>query len=684
MKRHEAKILEDSTRTKRTRRASETAISIPSCGYDWTEKDLEKLNDEIKQSTGRSIAFKNNEDCVYGDFKKTQSKIFIAPTAVLQQEGNAPIYGAFAKESFSSYNVSFPFLLGEYKGTLKKTTEKCDLEKSLYTFDLGNGFDIDAEHEGSWLRMINSTSSEKTANVYYDRALDNKIYCSLARPIKAGEQFLGYYGNHYEFDDKRFLHTSDNWQTSFERYQTNQQLYRMILVGNKEYALPNIYLLDSHSIDIPILEKLNNEAFVPQSQQENKTLLHWACETGDSYLLEEVLKFSPNIKIQTRISGYTALHLVLLNNKLSSEEKKIFLNKILVNQLHSQQEALLLKNREDQTVLHIAITQEDIDLIIYILTSKFQKQQNRKYIKNDDIRYCLDKNGWNFILLAISTGSIIVLNTIKPYLRADDLTIILTKEENSLQEIWQDLTIRYNNEKLIELKEVLSSFLDNRQNEALLQKLDSCLPISETVSSPVQLPQTMELCNSTFSESDEEHKDYHLPSLVRGSISVSSILNESWGDLLTLYHSLQCKTNEIATELLKAVTYLGSVVIHIEDEPLLDTEAPLPLLEIKFKHNNLKDPILEKIKPYLTQLFMIQQLSLIKKHPLYNDLKLAAESLLTVCINLQHKKVSYNVARQISTFGLMAEQRHQRQEQPNEKDDSSLLSYESNSSYAPS
>jgi hypothetical protein len=488
-------------RSARSTRATPSSIETPACGYDWTENGVRELASEITQKTGRAIKFLFNKNTGQGDHQSIESNIFIAPTALLQERNDYPIYGAFAKTSFTQ-KLTYPYCLGEYQGALKKIIEEKEeqdeqekAEKScLYTFNLGHGFELSAEHEGSWTRMINSASSEETANIYYERVND-KIYCYLKHPIQAGEQFLGYYGDAYQYDNKRFLQSCDNWQTSLERYQTHIALYRYTIRGVERYALPDIKKLTRDTVNLPILIRLNatrmDMSFLPQWQQENKTLLHWACETGDLELLKSVRDLNPDISIQSRISGQTSLHAVMINQALSSVQKIEFLDVLLANQPVRQLIAIVLQDKEEQSILHLAIEQEDIELIAYILTTELQK---RNYKDGKDIRNCLNKQGRDFILMALASGSLNVLDVIKAYMGAEDVAEILENREEVLREIWTDLATRYDDAVLRQIKLFLGSFVDPNDQE-MGQKLNACLPVDESTSK-------MEECSTHENEVD--------------------------------------------------------------------------------------------------------------------------------------------------------------------------------------
>ncbi|MDF1828100.1 MAG: hypothetical protein P1U39_07455 [Legionellaceae bacterium] len=457
-------------------------IETPPCGYDWTGPGVAALTQEIQETTGNTIEFRFNQGTLYGsNHAEIESQIFIAPTAVLQHI-NYPIYGVYAKQDFSE-GLHYPYCLGEYQGKITKSSDESSSdeqeeqeERVLYTFDLGHGTELNAEHEGSWPRMINSASSEHTANIFYQK-INRKTYCFLKHSLQAGEQLLGYYGDDYTYEDKhkRFLHRSDNWQSSAERYQTHQSLYHNIMHQGVRYAVPDITQLTQATINLPILKYHKDGEFLPQHQQENKTLLHWACETGDVELLHAVKALDPDLTIQSRISGHTALHRVILNNKLSSTNKINFLNKILSDLPHKNTSATLLQDKDDRSILHLAIAQKDIQLIQYCL-QKATKKQLRK--GDEDIRHGLNKQGWDFILASIATGSVEVLETIRPYITANDLDDIVAEHADVLRDIWSDLTLKHDGEKLQDIKDFLFRFFD-KTDDITHQLLDSCLSLPE-------------------------------------------------------------------------------------------------------------------------------------------------------------------------------------------------------------
>ncbi|MDF1684086.1 MAG: hypothetical protein P1U36_05470 [Legionellaceae bacterium] len=468
-----------------TRPKKNVSIETPPCGYDWTGPGVAALTQKIKETTGNTIEFRFNYGRLYGsNHEEIESKVFIAPTAVLQQHKNYPIYGVYAKQAFST-RLKYPYCLGEYQGKITKSSNESSSEeqeeKVLYTFDLGNGTELNAEHEGSWPRMINSASSEHTANIFY-LEINRKTYCFLKHPLQAGEQLLGYYGDAYTYEDehKRFLHPSDNWQSSQERYQTYKSLYHKITHEGIQYAVPDISKLTNATINLPILEYKKNGQFLPQHQQENKTLLHWACETGDIELLHAVKELNPDLTIQSRLSGHTALHRVMLNYKLSTTNKINFLDEILSILSPKSRIVTLLQDKDDQSILHIAITQKNIQLIQYCLQKATKKQMKKN---DEDIRHGLNKQGWDFILASIATGSIEVLETIQPYISVNDLDVIMEDHADVLRDIWSDLITKYDRDKLRDIKGFLSRFFDKaddiQTNDITHQLLDSCLSSPE-------------------------------------------------------------------------------------------------------------------------------------------------------------------------------------------------------------
>ena len=125
---------------------------------------------------------------------------------------------------------------------------------------------------------------------------------------------------------------------------------------------------------------------------------------------------------------------------------------------------------------------------------------------------------------------------------------------------------------------------------------------------------------------------------------------------------------------IKAVTHLGAVTIHLENEPLLDNSIPSPLLKISIAVQDFDAPNLQEITPYITRLLKIQQLSIIKHHVSYNDLKIATDSLYKMYICFQQEEPKYSEATQISNFGIMPQQRTNPLELGEEKlDDFSAL-----------
>ncbi len=408
-------------------------------GIPFTPEGIARLEKQILDKTGKQIRFEQNKNCSLGDFLNIeQENIFIAPVALLEEDKNHHSWGVYVKKAFSK-KLKYPYCLGEYKGVCDKTKKNDSNDSNedknyLYTVELDNHVEISAEYYGSWQRMINSAPSEESANTYF-HSKNDKVYVYLKRSIEAGKQLLIYYGDNYTFSNYRALHEDDSWLTSFERYELHKEYYKEVVINGEIGMLPNIEVLTFQSIDLPLFMKENGSSnFLPESQQEHETLLHFACRQGDMELLQRVLELSPNTNRRTSLNGYTPLHCVILSN-ISSQDKIAFIDKLLSD----TKTDLVAQDSQHQSVLHLAIAQYDVVLIQYLL----EKSKIYSRHRSIDLRSCVNSKNWDFILAAFATGSTDVLRAIKPFIKPNDLFMILNDFEEALLAIWGDLNKKY-------------------------------------------------------------------------------------------------------------------------------------------------------------------------------------------------------------------------------------------------
>jgi|GEM_PF-5580735 len=440
-------------------RRIKTIDEIPAGCFPCTHEGLHDLQEKIH------VTMEHNTNDTQGDGGDREYDVFIGPVPVLQETEDYPIYGVFANKDIHLENGSMPLFLGEYQGDYIEAQESED----IYAIDAGSGYVVSAKERGSWARMVNTTDSEDTANVSYV-SRGQKVYFYLIRELKAGEQLLVYYGEDHELEIKRFLHKSDNWQTSEERYKSHRDLYRMEVKDGITYAVPIIDALDARTIDLPILKQASDGTFLPQHQQENKNLVIWACEQGDFGLLQYALSLSPDTNMQTRIGGCTALHAVMRNPLLDASEKIRFLDALLTN----KNTLLHLQDKDEDSILHIAIAQEEVELIAYILKAR----EGRASKTNTDIHDCVNDKGHDFIFAALNTGSVDVINALRPFMQSYDLEHVIDDDHaDLLAEIWQELKSSSDFERLCEIKASFKS-LFAKESEHDLATLDTCLDIS--------------------------------------------------------------------------------------------------------------------------------------------------------------------------------------------------------------
>lgn len=367
-------------------------------------------------------------------FNQIQSKIQLAPVAVLQQQSGHKFFGVYAKEALKA-----GLNMGEYLGE-KLSTKGTDATTNVdYAFDLKNRYEMNAKYKRSWHAMVNSPSSADTANVEASRERDENgdmhIYYYLKRDIKEGEQLLIYYGDDYKFTDKRFLNPSDNWESSIKKIDNNATYYQMdqtlpdelretLGLSYERFAIPIETKLHKKTVNLPLLalDKLGDA--IPQSMQENMTLLHLACLKGDVELADRLLKKGANPNQQMSMAGLCPLHCAIMSKALSFELKKKLIDLLLRQPAIS----LVLSDKHERSILHHAIEAGEVDVIKYILElDKNVVKNNTKATKAiiNDMKKWVNETDQCYLLLAIEKNNMNVLNALKTYICAEDLEFYL-------------------------------------------------------------------------------------------------------------------------------------------------------------------------------------------------------------------------------------------------------------------
>lgn len=387
---------------------------------DYTENGIAQLEQRLFELNHENVKFLHNVNCSFGDFAAVESCIKIGPVAVLQKGSDQKIYGVYAKTA-----LNFPLNLGVYLGETHQTQDSDDDSDLLYSFGINRTTAINARNMRSWHAMVNGASSEDTANIFTISS-GGKIYYHLKRSIKPEEQFLVYYGDDYTFVDKRFLNANDNWEEASEKFKKHEVLYKtnqslddkfLSLFNFKDalFVVPDCSALPYGLTDLPVLAYTNTpDNFLPQNQQENMTLLHLACWGGDIDIVTHLLKEGANPNQQTSISGYCALHVVVLSDNTFVQKKK------LIDLIMGRPGASLrLQDMFDRTILHLAIETHQLELIKYLLA--LDKKRNSGLEVRKSLKACLNEKMQCYILLAIEMNRIHVLNELFNHITPDEI-----------------------------------------------------------------------------------------------------------------------------------------------------------------------------------------------------------------------------------------------------------------------
>lgn len=397
---------------------SDECINYDAQGRERLKKTLLDLNG------GTPITFLHDNR-----FSHVQSRIQLAPVALLQKEQNAKFYGVYAKEDLEA-NLE----LGEYLGEILPTRGTDKDTNVDYSFDLENDFEVNAKTQRSWHAMVNGTSSPDVANVSVEKRIENKsphIYYYLNRPIKRGEQLLIYYGDQYKFLDMRFLNPTDNWEHSDEKikrhatyYKLNQtlpeQFSKLVGMGCKLFAVPDAQKITPECVDLPILAVDERGVYLPLCQQENVTLLHQACFMGDIKLAKKLLRMGANPNQQLSITGWTPLHFVILSDQ-AFEQKKELINVIM----SAPNVSLRLQDRYERSILHFAVDTEQVDLITHLLDLNKVVVASQHINIDESLTACLNEKNQCYLTLAIEKRNMAVLNALKKYITKKEIVFYL-------------------------------------------------------------------------------------------------------------------------------------------------------------------------------------------------------------------------------------------------------------------
>lgn len=403
--------------------------------YGYTDKDLKQLEQQLSTSDC-SIRFLHQTQKKY---QAIEEHIQIAPVALLQHnESENKILGVYAKTNVFNQNSSC--ILGEYLGEKLATqdTDADPLANFLYSFDLENGYEINALQQRSWLAMVNSASAEEAANIIVLRQKDKILY-QQTKPIRQGEQFLVYYGDAYVFENRRFLNPNNNWKESEELIQEFHHHYRQhqdikalqalcALPDHMVFALPDEETLDEACADLPILAyDTVQQKYLKQSQQDNMSALHYACWQGNLQTIAKLIALGANVYQQMSIQGYSLSHCILLS-PYHTEKQKI---KLLAFLAKDYPAILRLQDKNENSVLHLAVEQGSIAVVLYLLQ---QDPQLRELVNQQDL---------DFLSFIIISGSLPLLEAVLPHLTTEEIIYCDELINELAAYITQDIAVTY-------------------------------------------------------------------------------------------------------------------------------------------------------------------------------------------------------------------------------------------------
>ena len=451
--------------------------------YDYNEQGIK----ELKKHLSEKVNFLHN----VGEYREIEKNIMIGPVAVLKHGADHKPFGVYAKTELRGLagGRHSDNILGEYLGDI---LESPDLDadddanarnSALYTFHVGN-HEINATKNRSWLAMVNSSSCWNSANVVVT-SNNSKVYYSIKENtvIKAGEQLLVYYGPAYTFVDQRFLHASNTWKESLEIFLENQDTYcpqkstictKLAGFLNQDasllYAIPDSVSLTENNVDLPALAyDENEESFLPQHQQENLTSLHFACWSGDLQLVERLIQLNANTNQQTTIHGYSVLHLIALSSH-SFETKQQLIQTVL----QKTYTPLMLQDSRQQSALHIAIENGELDLVTFLLRldKKYKQSSSLKKLYNSDNQDCL--------LSAINTGRVDIIRTAIEFYTKSEKNICMD-DDDYLNQLYVNLLSVWGNDVFDEIVDLLkTSFENDKRLIKIINKILHPQPTSST------------------------------------------------------------------------------------------------------------------------------------------------------------------------------------------------------------
>jgi len=218
--------------------------------------------------------------------------------------------------------------------------------------------------------------------------------------------------------------------------------------------------LEPSTVDLPLLAyDINNHQLLAQKHQENITQLMFHCYNGEEAYVELLLNSEANPNIQSSISGYSALHLVVVSSLEFNTKKH------LIELLLEHGADLALQDRLEESVLHKAIRTQNVELVNYLI------------IKSPQLTDLIDLHDRDAFLFAVAEGASEIAEhmmqsftqkDIKEYLKNKAFQDAFNASEKNL-----DVTVAERQTILSAFREKVNSF---GLPTAPLQALRACSP----------------------------------------------------------------------------------------------------------------------------------------------------------------------------------------------------------------
>jgi hypothetical protein len=369
----------------------------------------------------------------FADFEREY--VEIDELAILKDNVNPYSWAAYAKK-----DIEGPMRIAEYfleKQKVPETGSKAEdkLSDSAYYNSFQYGKEaalVPPEGVVSWAEKVNCASCCDAANLRMVRS-GCHVYLEIPKgvKIKAGEQLLSFYGEEFfsskeaSFQSRVFINPCDNKEDSADKLtkypykrtkvNLNPELYQIMKIDSStQFSEPNLQRLNSSTVNLPLLAYDTMQKVLPQHEQENITLLHLACWMGDEKKLDILLAKGAYLNQQTKNLGFSPLHFIVMSPHYPDVATKI----VWIKRLKKAGASLKLQDHEENSILHHAITSENIEIIEVLI----KLDSGVLNLINDD--------DFDFFLQAIAIGSLEALQVLRPFITSKYLSNYLPDEDD--------------------------------------------------------------------------------------------------------------------------------------------------------------------------------------------------------------------------------------------------------------